>query len=473
MPLSRWFLRIIQSLQHKPMLAWIEESDLTSPVWSIFLTMARQGTLKLPLAFLFPLSTGAQTPQGTVPLVLPNSETQTSTSQRGPFGDPLPTRLAQYVGRMLPFGPTFRPKALKKVSRAKHMQRLAELRQRGILDDSNQLQPGTLRGARIIYPTLSVAWRQRAIALLTQQRDTPSSTKDWFRLAHTPTIEPASITPAVLSRAFLTLGTSALPGPTPETKEHWVEATRHTAILTLQREPNIPHLAWQSDKWNEPFATLIEASEATPPPAERNTRPTQWLQTLASGPYQAYAIVALRIAQWHLGFGRMQQAFQLLSTIRKQRPQDAAADWSLSWWEAYVTTEAYARMGRMDLSRHTLERGIAALPKPISPVLSGEIRLATVFLQWLEHHRLDTDALQEARRQFRTMGAGRRLGHVLMWEGETAWYKANWEEARQLYAQALTLFKQYRDGFRLHEAQLKLGLILKEKPLATLYPPVQ
>jgi tetratricopeptide (TPR) repeat protein len=145
----------------------------------------------------------------------------------------------------------------------------------------------------------------------------------------------------------------------------------------------------------------------------------------------------------------------------------------LSWWEAYVTTEAYARMGRMDLSRHTLERGIAALPKPISPVLSGEIRLATVFLQWLEHHRLDTDALQEARRQFRTMGAGRRLGHVLMWEGEAAWSKANWEEARQLYAQALTLFKQYRDGFRLHEAQLKLGLILKEKPLATLYPPVQ
>jgi hypothetical protein len=60
-----------------------------------------------------------------------------------------------------------------------------------------------------------------------------------------------------------------------------------------------------------------------------------------------------------------------------------------------------------------------------------------------------------------------------MWEGEAAWYKANWEEARQLYAQALTLFKQYRDGFRLHEAQLKLGLILKEKPLATLYPPVQ
>jgi len=190
------------------------------------------------------------------------------------------------------------------------------------------------------------------------------------------------------------------------------------------------------------------------------------LQQLAeAGISWAAALVAGELARWHLGQGRIQAAFQLLN------PYKGVDDWAVRWSGALLFAEAFCRMGRLDLARNSLEQATAIAPKPLSPVLVGEVRLLSARLLSAagESEQVQVQ-LREARDIFRAAGDGVRLGRYLLLAAEGPWRQEFFEEARNLLGRALDIFRRYHDGLGAREAQLKLGLVLNEAPLTVLFP---
>jgi tetratricopeptide (TPR) repeat protein len=183
----------------------------------------------------------------------------------------------------------------------------------------------------------------------------------------------------------------------------------------------------------------------------------------AQGAMESAGWLASELARWHLGHGRLREVFSLLT------PHKASENWGIRWQVYRLLAQAYAQMKRTDLAHHALEEATRWIPKPLPPVLVGELRLVTAGFLLAEGEQ-DAAAIQlrAARDTFRAAGDGARLGRYLMLSGERHWQRGAFEEAKGFFGRALELFRGYRDGLGAQEAQLKLGLVLHEAPASIL-----
>ena len=77
--------------------------------------------------------------------------------------------------------------------------------------------------------------------------------------------------------------------------------------------------------------------------------------------------------------------------------------------------------------------------------------------------------MSEAKQLFLQGGEGIRLGRYFLRVGELHWKAEEWEDARNVMSRALDLFRRYKDGLYIQEAQLKLGLVIRQASFNTLF----
>ncbi len=190
-----------------------------------------------------------------------------------------------------------------------------------------------------------------------------------------------------------------------------------------------------------------------------------WLDELVSlGAEDEAGMVACRLARWHLGCGRVKTVFGIL------KPYKASKPWAIRWQVETMYAEAFCQIHRMDLARNCVEQAVQAAPSPLSPPLVGELRLLTARLLLAEGFAEAAQVqMSEARQLFLQSGEGVRLGRYFVRVGELHWKAERWDEARNTLSRGLDLFRRYNDGLGVQEAQLKLGLILRQAPFTTLF----
>lgn len=62
--LHRYFQRILENWPNQPMLAWIDSTDLSTPVWQEFLQLACHEVLHIPVCFAYMLPPSQSVPNG-------------------------------------------------------------------------------------------------------------------------------------------------------------------------------------------------------------------------------------------------------------------------------------------------------------------------------------------------------------------------------------------------------------------------
>ncbi|MCB9640950.1 MAG: tetratricopeptide repeat protein [Myxococcales bacterium] len=499
--LSRFFLRVTEALHPCQKVVWIEGEDLDSPVWGDFLRMACLGYLKLPMSFVFLSSQGQRMHAGmqrirTEPPSWPRELGDVSRQMEHKvslWGKALPKQTARFLGKALLFGDRLETDKIERVSRASYVRHRAELRRAGILGEDDQFALGRLRAAKAIYPEGTGKWRRQVWRLLEEEGELSSGPKRlWLRMvrqdeqdANTKTQKNATSSQEsdVTAQArFLFAGGEALDevavvqsilslGAVPWAS--WLAAApssvvtmrgRFGAFLLAHREADAMVPSVDSIDLEPPYDALASVRAVGARKDEGVALMNEILQKLSTQeqPWAA-ALVAIDLARWHLGQGRLRPAFQLLGPFKEIQ------DWGVQWAMGLVLTEVYCRLERYDLSRHVLEEAAASVPRPMSPVLVGELRMATARLFGTSG---DLDAaeeqLSEARDAFRAAGDAVRLGRYLLAVGEIMWRREQFEEARGIFGKALDLFRRYRDAIGLWEAQLKLGLVLNQAPATIL-----
>lgn len=467
--LSRWFLRFGEVLQASPTVAWIEGADLDAPLWGEFLRMACLGYLKLPIHFVFLSKQGQTVHAGMQRLrVEPPFVQHKNTSQYRAFsrdvaerwGQRLSRQAADYLGQALVFGDRLDVEAMRRLSRANHIRRRAELRRCGVLDQDGAFAQDRLRFAAPIFARRSERWHRAALRFC-ESTACSATTKLWLYLAEKNQRSSWVIEEDAVVRGLLELGTPAWAAALAVCTGAGVsERVRLCAYLLAHREAEQPVPNADAMGLSAPYRQMALIRSIGANKEEGIAALNTSLQQLSvlEAPWAA-ALAALEMARWHLGQGRLRMVFQLLSPFKE------SDSWAVRWWSSLLFAEVYCRLERHDLSRNAIEQAIAVVPKPMSPVLVGEIRMATARLLGASGESEEAEVqLVEARDAFRAAGDGIRLGRYLMAVGELFWQREAFEDARGLFGKSIDLFRRYRDGIGLWEAQLKLGLVLNLAP---------
>jgi tetratricopeptide (TPR) repeat protein len=354
---------------------------------------------------------------------------------------------------------------MNRISRISPIRRRAELRRAGILEDTGAFVLERLRLAGPILPDVGERWRRTALRIH-EEVHLPENTRLWLHLGDPS--QPRAIGDIGLSmaesavvRGLLALGdprwSAALAGLAKGGSSAQV---RLSAYLLAHREAEMSIPAVDAMSLPAPYRQLALIRAVGANREEGIAAINTGLQELSLvGASWAAALAALEMARWHLGQGRLRMVFQLLSPFKE------VDSWAIQWWMNLLFAEVYCRLERHDLSRNAIEQAIAVAPKPMSPVLMGELRMATARLLGASGESDDAEVqLIEARDAFRAAGDGIRLGRYLMAVGELFWQRGAFEDARGLFGKAIDLFRRYRDGIGLWEAQIKLGLVLNLAP---------
>ncbi|TNE45288.1 MAG: hypothetical protein EP343_27120 [Deltaproteobacteria bacterium] len=462
---TRFYLRVAEELYASPTVAFVSHEEMQAPLWGDFLRFLRNHGAFLPLCFVLHLPENAPPLPRAVPLPLqapPGSPLDLKA--KAAFGAELPKVLRSYLSQCLVFGDRYQPEAMKGVSRANHTQRLNELRAAGLFDFELQVVADRLASAGPLQLPKGVAWRRKALASLEEDRP---AVRHWLRYHRQPVLKANKESQA---------------------QELWSAGQVLPLDQSLQRVP-VP----SSPSGQEAYlgACVLEASslDATPStlPTHKLRPPHQqlahvflgdlshrksledlqnWLEELVHmGANDEAGMVACRLARWHLGCGRVQAVFGLL------KPYKASKPWAIRWLVETMYAEAFCQIHRMDLARSCVEQAVQAAPPPIAPPLVGELRLLTARLLLADGLAEEAQVqMSEARQLFLQSGEGVRLGRYFVRVGELHWKAERWDEARNTLSRGLNLFRRYNDGLGVQEAQLKLGLILRQAPFTTLFP---
>jgi len=463
--LSRLFLRVAESLRGCQAVVWIDLEDLHAPIWGDFLQLARQNQLHIPVTFAFHATPEERIPLGVRSLKVDLSEAELKKRKRlaqKHFGRPLPTRTAQYLGQILVLGDTYQAQSIRKISRARHGKQVAKLQDAKVLSEDFQIVLDSLRFAKAQYPRCSKSWRKRVL-----HQSVPEHVKLWLEWGHPPVMISKNPLQSFRKETLLMAHDEALCALVSGGDDGLLEEVHYISGLLCSSVERKEKTGLQQSHPQGDLTPLMRVRVALGLP----TDPIKVLQSnyqdlLASGATWSAALLACELVRWHLAFGRIHQAFPLLKRFQ------GVEDWAVQWLIHVSFARAFARIHRGDLARSHLEKAIAATPKPMSPVLLGEVRLCSAILS---ESSGNTEAAElqrnEARVTFRAAGDGMRLGMYLLALGEHHWRKKELEDARNSFGRALDIFRRYGDGMGVIEARLKLGLVIKEAPITTLYPP--
>jgi tetratricopeptide (TPR) repeat protein len=473
--LSRFFLRVVELLSRCKTIAWIGETDLQTPVWSEFLWLVRQQQLNLPISFVYAAQKHTAGEIGILMLddldaatySADTSQCELSARCEWPKQHELPKQQRDYLTKALIFGDTFDRYAMSKVSLANHERRIQELIARGLLDCDLRFCPELLRFDHI-EPPFGHRWRKSCLAQISRKSLQRENAKFWLCFAkdpilrHPSLVQQSSVASAILSIDPDLMGKRvALLQPEDATPE-----VRLTGLLAASHRLAFDAEIFVLGPLPTPYAQLAQAKlaihrEASPQNKRSLIAELEMMhRVLSNTPWAwAAALIAVELARWHLAHGRLQQVFTLL------KPHQELTDWIIRWQVYTLLAATYVRLVRFDLAHNALERAVACVPKPISPVLIAEIRLLS---SQLISATGDTEAselqLKLARDTFLAASDGIRLGRYLLLAAENKWKNCLLEDARNLFGRALDLFRRYRDAFGVYEAQLKLGLVINGSP---------
>ncbi len=458
---SRFFLRVTELLRDCPTIAWIEAEDLKTPVWGEFLRLAQQKQLKIPVSFVYARQPNALAEFGIRHLKL--SESQKTPSPHL-FAPDLPKRATQYLRQAIFFGDTVDLSVMLSISRAKHKQRLGELQALGLIDERANIQPERLRFAKLEPPPTSDGWRKKALRQLQRLDQDKTPKAIWLRQNKEPQLSTRQpLSSEEVGTSILALGPTFLQHLATHMPSHQITEDAYISVyLALSRIPESALPTPPVFPSQPGLASLLKARSIGQQSQGRiETLNECHRQLVSTGPQWAAALVATELAHWNLSLGRIQFVFSLL------KPYGDSPNWAIRWLQNTLFAKAFARMGRFGLAHNSLEQAVAVSPKPISPVLAAELRLLST-----THRSSDETSTEvqdkEARDVFRAAGDGVRLGYFLLAAAEFPWKRNQWIDARNLLVRALDLFRRYRDGLGFQETQLKLGLVIKERPIDVL-----
>lgn len=511
---ARFFLRFTESLRGCRTLAFLRYEDLSQPLLHDLFRMIRQDKIQLPISFLFRLGPDQPHeigfrhlerqgwPRYQSPPNPPNPgpEEDSLLHQPTDAAEPLGSRgqggfaplsgfggeatktlpflsvdapqtrlskpLLRYLGQALVLGEPFDPTRMAAISRADHKAKEAALLELGLLRPDRSFCFETFASSEVLWPKGSLSWRRKVARLLSKEGRLTPALEIWLRLAFEPRMKarrPLSHETTLAGlMAFGAEKIGAFFGSL--TDQDASPSARLLAWLGLTSLPEIPLPSPLSLALPLPLELLAKARFPDLQKDEGLEAIVAQLPKLADqGLSWVAGLISSDLARWHLGHGRLRPAFQLLTPYKEDGP------WPLRWLANFLLADAYGRMGRLDLGYHSLEKATACLPRPISPILAGDLRLLSARLHDLAGDK-DALALQlsEARDVFRAAGDGVRLGRYLLVAAEVRWKHRDLEEARAFFGRALDLFRRYHDGFGAQEAQLKLGLVINGAPASIL-----
>lgn len=470
---TRLFLRMATALRTFNVWFWIRAEDLQLPVWGDFLRWVQRGQWKAPIGFVYTLSPTHRALPGTS--IYTGTEYvehfEGSSSSTGPASISFSKNEAKYLTQLLLLGDTLRLDEMKKVSRANHARHIRVLRQKNVLQKDNTLVPEALFNLRITALPKGSAWCRSVFKRLQSRQTEPSQRSLLWLKAHRSTVlqgtDPKTST--YTHFAFIFEQSSQLHNAQTLGRAFSSESIWRSIVNLLQGR--------QKDAL-EP----IDINSSTDPNKD-SIQHLERLLTTALTPQEVGALqaeslhiphgtsctefhvqLALLYARWHLSQGRIQSVFTLL------KAHQTRTEWALQWQLHRIYSEAFRRMKRLDLARSHLEKAIAFLPQPISPVLLAEVRIASTQIQLAQSSSVDAaEQLEYAKKTFIAAGDGKRLGSLLSIQGEEHWKHRRWDEARAMFTRALELFRQNEAFLELAEVRLKLGLVLRKSPANTLH----
>ena len=459
--LSRYFMRTMETLRGQPTFVWIEQDDLHQPLWGDFLQLVRQHQVRLPLSFLYVMTEHDASHVGVKPFSL--QDIDPTKAQEAQPALQLPKRTKQYLAQATFFGERYHRDIMTYMSRADHKHHKQLLRQSRLLDKRGRFERQHLRSLQLDLPPQSKHWRTRAHKKL-KKNDQYTQKDLWLRFSQAPHL----VADKEYSAHDIATGLWSLGTPFMSTLSSLFEESTLTdeaswlLYMAMARTPQ--HAPPAEISLSSPYKELAEIKYVTHPknvwPNKLNQLHTQLKE---QGPSWAAALAATELVSWYLCISRPQFAFKLL------KPYQDEAHWALQWQMNILYAQTYLQLKRRDLAHNHLERAVKCAPKPLSPILQADIRMLTAQLL-AQDGQGDTASTQMklARDVYRAAGDGPRLAHYLMRNAERIWAREQFDEARNLFGQCFDLFRTYNDNLGIHEAQLKLGLVINHASHDTL-----
>ena len=458
---SYYWSLVASRLRECPTVVWLAFEDLQTPVWRRFLQVVRQGQFKVPVSFVYLHPEDELLEPGILALEASQwvEKSKSRELDEGELLAPLSKHARALLGQALVLGDSWTPAALKKVSRADLPRRKTELRKAGVLDEKGHFQKQRLRAASPLPPPTSNVWKQRALKRLhsSQAQLHKRMTRLWLAERASSLLQTS---PGSFAQGLLMLPVSPLASKVVQ--DHNVSGElRCLAALVLRQTPGETAPSLAEMNLPSPWYELYQSLQPAPSAGDWSDRQAE-LQSrlLQKGATEAAGWLACSQVRWLLDFGRYQTTFTLLAPFQESQ------HWAQRWWMACLKAEAFEQMNRQDLARNQLMQATKALPQPPPPVLTAELRWASLRALMREGHSLEGNLQAHLSREtLLAFGDGPRLGRFLLLAAEAEWGRQQFDDARNLLGRALDLFRRYEHTSGILETQIKLGLVLKKKPL--------
>lgn len=463
-----FFDQVAKCLRDTPLVAFVaveEGAGRSFSLWQSFLLWVMHHQVNAPLTLVHILSAkqppapGRRLPESVQAFVqdLPEPALPAWLER------PIPRWVQSYVPQLLFVGDHVNIRAVRRISRAQHVKRIGQLKQMGWIDEEGDFDPEVLHMLSLGSVPQSESWWRKAMRLLRDGGLFDDMRAFWLEVCHPGAKQGKASSRALWSGAFLQLSPEqwlsqlgTLQGARLSPEEQW------SAYLLASRMLPDPLQEEALARWElpAPWETLRRARMAFQTPTEGPQLLQRCREVLEEeGMLQMAGMVALEEARWQLLQKRPRLAIALL------KMHEEADDWVLAWLRHILWAQAFLQMGRLDMVQHKMQQAVNVLPGHTSRALVSELRLLSAAI--FDKKGLPQEAdiqIDEATQLCRSSGDGARLALVLGFSAERLWRQGRLEQARGLYSQVLALARHSHDLLAARDAQIKLGLVIREVP---------